>query len=67
MKPERLATHASAVFMVLAWFFIAGLLLLHFTVGIFARTAGARVFLVAFALAWLLIPGQVMRYYRTKR
>jgi hypothetical protein len=67
MKPERLATHASAVFMVLAWLFISGLLLLHFTVGIFASTTAAHVLLAAFALGWVLIPVQVVRYYRTKR
>jgi hypothetical protein len=67
MKPIRLATHASAAFMVSAWVFISGLLLVHFTMGLFAKTAAARVILFTFVLAWLLIPVQVVRYYRIKR
>jgi hypothetical protein len=63
----KLTIHASAVFMVLAWLFMSGLLLLHFTVGVFARTTASHVFLAAFALSWLLIPVQVLRYYRTRR
>ena len=64
MKPARLATHASALFMVFAWLLITALLTLHFTVGVFTNTTVARVLLVAFILAWVLIPVQVVRYYR---
>jgi hypothetical protein len=67
MNPSRFETHASAVLMVLAWLLITGLLALHFTIGLFTKTTPGRLLLLALVLSWLLIPIQVVRYYRRNK
>jgi hypothetical protein len=66
MKVDPIATHASAVLMGLAWLAISSLLFVHFETGLLANTTLGWTWLGMLVLSWLLIPVQVVRYYRRK-
>lgn len=69
VKPEREAPRWAAVgFMSLGWLFLSYILVRGFRHGFGPRTSAVEYFLVGLAvLAWVLIPIQIVHYFRQRR
>ena len=67
MKTERIAILASVVFMIAVWLVLTAFLALALTGRLLTQSTAGHTLLGLVALVWLLIPIQVVMYYRKHR